>query len=384
MGTRETEQSPLWIAASDLPTSPGHPFYARLNALLGRARLRPIRRKTSVASSTRTVMGRPSLPPGQYFRLLLVGYFEGIDCGARHRVACRRLVGRPQFRAAGARRGGARSLDDFADAALDRPRDAPRRLHVGAAAARRGRAAQGTRRSRSTRPRSKPTRRCAASCGATPAESYQEFLTRLAKASGIETPTREDLARLDRKRKKKTSNKDWTNPLRSRCEGHEDEGRPDASGPQSRACRRPGDRRDCRGHAAGRGRRRHDDDRRDGDGRGRAGRRRAGRCRRAAGAGRDHRATRAITAIRRWWTSTPWAFGPTSRSRTGVDAIGRRSRRPRRRCMAIVGGFAAPRGRRLMRRRGETDRTLVRACLRHRRHAPHASARSHEHPEAVC
>ena len=83
-------------------------------------------------------------------------------------------------------------------------------------------------------------------------ESYQAFLTRLAKASGIETPTREDLARLDRKRKKKTSNKDWTNPSRSRCEGHEDEGRPDASGPQSRACGRPGDRRDCRGHAAGR------------------------------------------------------------------------------------------------------------------------------------
>jgi transposase len=44
------------------------------------------------------------------------------------------------------------------------------------------------------------------------AETYQEFLTRLAKASGIETPTREDLARLDRKRKKKTSNKDWTHP----------------------------------------------------------------------------------------------------------------------------------------------------------------------------
>ena len=43
-------------------------------------------------------------------------------------------------------------------------------------------------------------------------ESYQAFLTALAKASGIETPTREDLARLDRKRKKKTSNKDWTNP----------------------------------------------------------------------------------------------------------------------------------------------------------------------------
>ena len=42
--------------------------------------------------------------------------------------------------------------------------------------------------------------------------SYQEFLTGLAQASGIATPTREDLARLDRKRKKKTSNQDWQHP----------------------------------------------------------------------------------------------------------------------------------------------------------------------------
>ena len=55
-------------------------------------------------------------------------------------------------------------------------------------------------------------RRCGASCGGIRARDYQAFLTRLAKASGIETPTREDLARLDRKRKKKTSNKEWTNP----------------------------------------------------------------------------------------------------------------------------------------------------------------------------
>jgi transposase len=43
-------------------------------------------------------------------------------------------------------------------------------------------------------------------------ESYQEYLTRLAVASGIKTPTREALARLDRRRKKRTSNTDWTNP----------------------------------------------------------------------------------------------------------------------------------------------------------------------------
>jgi transposase len=43
-------------------------------------------------------------------------------------------------------------------------------------------------------------------------ESYEEFLRGLAKASGIATPTREDLAGLDRKRKKRTSNKEWKSP----------------------------------------------------------------------------------------------------------------------------------------------------------------------------
>ena len=43
-------------------------------------------------------------------------------------------------------------------------------------------------------------------------ESYHEFLTELAQASGIETPTRADLAKLDRKRKHKGSNKDWEHP----------------------------------------------------------------------------------------------------------------------------------------------------------------------------
>ena len=43
-------------------------------------------------------------------------------------------------------------------------------------------------------------------------ESYQEFLMKLAQASGIETPTQADLARIDRKRKKKGSNDDWTHP----------------------------------------------------------------------------------------------------------------------------------------------------------------------------
>ena len=78
MGTRETDQPPLWIAASDLPASPGHPFYTRLNEVLdahGFDRFVEDQCRPFYAA----VLGRPSLPPGQYFRLLLVGYFEGID-----------------------------------------------------------------------------------------------------------------------------------------------------------------------------------------------------------------------------------------------------------------------------------------------------------------
>ena len=78
MGTREDEQASLWIATSDLPTSPGHPFYTRLNAVLDAADF-----DRFVEGQCRAfyapVMGRPSLAPGRYFRLLLVGYFEGID-----------------------------------------------------------------------------------------------------------------------------------------------------------------------------------------------------------------------------------------------------------------------------------------------------------------
>ena len=81
-------------------------------------------------------------------------------------------------------------------------------------------------------------------------EKYEEFLTRLAKQSGIETPTREQLAKLDRKRPKKGSNDDWTQSARSRRADHQDEGWTDASGAQSRARRGYGDRSDCGRHAA--------------------------------------------------------------------------------------------------------------------------------------
>lgn len=210
MGTRESEQASLWIATSELPKSPGHPFYARLNALLDAHDFDRFV-EGLCGSFYAPVMGRPSLAPGRYFRLLLVGYFEGLDSerGIAWRATdslavrsflrlalneappdhstisrTRRLIDLETHRAvftwvqqrlvdAGLLKGKTVAIDATTLEANAAMRSIVRR---------------------------------------DTGESYQEFLTRLAQASGIKTPTRETLARLDRKRKKKTSNKDWTHP----------------------------------------------------------------------------------------------------------------------------------------------------------------------------
>ena len=78
MGTRTSEQAPLWIAASKLPKSPGHPFYVRLGAVLDASDFDGFV-EDLCGGFYAPVMGRPSLAPGRYFRLLLIGYFEGLD-----------------------------------------------------------------------------------------------------------------------------------------------------------------------------------------------------------------------------------------------------------------------------------------------------------------
>jgi transposase len=77
LGKRKREQQEVWVATTDLPRSPGHPFYEKLNALLAEAGF-----DAYVEELCRPYyaegLGRPSIPPGVYFRMLLVGYFEGI------------------------------------------------------------------------------------------------------------------------------------------------------------------------------------------------------------------------------------------------------------------------------------------------------------------
>ena len=210
MGTRTPEQPPLWVATSDLPMSPGHPFYARLNTVLDTAHFDEFV-EARCASFYAPVMGRPSLTPGRYFRLLLVGYFEGID--SERGIA---------WRAA-----DSLAVRSFLGLGLDVP--APdhstisrtRRLidvdthravftwvqeRLVEAKLLRGRtvAIDATTLEANAAMRSIVRRDTG--------EGYVAFLTRLAEASGIKTPTREALARFDRRRKKKGTNKDWVSP----------------------------------------------------------------------------------------------------------------------------------------------------------------------------
>ena len=211
MGKRKGEQAPMWVASADLPVSPGHPFYAKLNVILDEAGFDRFA-EAECQQFYAPVMGRPSLPPGRYFRLLLVGYFEGLDSErgiawrAADSLAVRSFVGL--------------GLDTVAPdhSTISRTRrlialETHRAVftwvqeRLAAAGLLKGRtvAIDATTLEANAAMRSIVRRDTG--------ETYHEFLTRLATESGIKTPTREALARLDRRREKRTSNKDWKNPF---------------------------------------------------------------------------------------------------------------------------------------------------------------------------
>jgi transposase len=211
MGKRKhEEQTAMWVAVSELPKSVSHPFYEKLNRLLAEHGFDEFVEAQCRGFYTET-MGRPSLAPGQYFRFLLLGYFECLDseramawraadssgvraflglglteCAPDHSTISRtrRLIDLDTHRTvftwvlqclgiAGLVKGKTLAIDATTLEANAAMRNIVRR---------------------------------------DTGETYNEFLTKLAQASGIETPTRADLAKLDRKRKKKGSNKDWEHP----------------------------------------------------------------------------------------------------------------------------------------------------------------------------
>jgi transposase len=213
MGTRKQreKQEDIWIAHTELPSAPGHPFYQRLNELLEAEKFDEFVEKRC-AKFYAAKYGRPSLTPGIYFRTLLLGYFEGIDSerGIAWRLAdslgLRRFVGigLDEYTPDHTTISRTRRLIDLGThgevfgwvlgVLADRGLLKGKRIAIDATTLEANAAMRSIVR-RDT------------------GESYEEFLRGLAKASGIETPSREDLARLDRKRKKRMPNKDWKSPV---------------------------------------------------------------------------------------------------------------------------------------------------------------------------
>jgi len=211
MGNRETKrQADLWLATSDLARSPGHPFYERLNRLLAEAEF-DVRAEELCRPFYAEGKGRPSLPPGVYFRMLLIGYFEGIDSerGIAWRcadsLALRAFLGFALDESTPDHSSLCRirqRLDVEVHDALFQmvleilaQHDLLRGKTIGIDAT----TLEANAALRSIVRRDDGT-------------AYDEFLKKLARESGIETPTRSDLAKIDKKRKGKGSNDDWKHP----------------------------------------------------------------------------------------------------------------------------------------------------------------------------
>src|SRR6266404_4352013 len=212
MGTHEAQkpQEELWIPCTALPQGASHPFYHRLNQLLeekGFDAWVEGRCQRFYAPQ----LGRPSLAPGMYFRLLLIGYFEGIDSErgmawrANDSLALRRFL-----------RVG---LDEGAPdhSTISRTRrliDLETHREVFAwvlrVLAENGLLKGETLGIDATTLEANAALRSIVRRDT--GEGYQEFLQRLAKESGMATPTRQQLAKLDRRRPRKGSNEEWEHP----------------------------------------------------------------------------------------------------------------------------------------------------------------------------
>ena len=212
MGTRKKQeaQEDFWVGRAVLPTGASRPFYLRLNQLLVESHFDEF-----VEGRCRRFYaergGRPSLAPGVHFRLLLIGYFEGINSErgiawrANDSLALKRLLRveleeSPPDHSTISRTRRLMDVEThrevftwvlgvLAEKGLLKGQTLgvdPTTLEANAALRTIVRRDTG--------------------------EGYQEFLQRLAQESGIKTPTREQLARLDRKRAHKGSNEDGEHP----------------------------------------------------------------------------------------------------------------------------------------------------------------------------
>ncbi len=210
LGRKKQRQDSLWIGTQELPRTGGHVFYERVNRILEENGFDRFV-EDGCEKFYAPVMGRPGLAPGVYFRMQLVGYFEGLDSERGIAWRCADSLSLREFLGAGltgavpdystvSRTRRLIDLETHAEVfawmlsvlAGDGLVDG-KTIGVDASTLEANAAMRSIVRRDS-------------------GEAYNDFLTGLAKESGIETPTRADLAKLDRKRPKKGSNKEWEHP----------------------------------------------------------------------------------------------------------------------------------------------------------------------------
>jgi transposase len=212
LGRRQGKQGGMWVATTELPRSPGHVFYEKLNRLLAEADF-DRRCEELCAPYYADELGRPSIPPGVYFRMLMVGYFEGLDSQRGIAWKCADSLSVRNF--LGLEVG--ESAPDHSSLTRIRQR-LPLEVHlklftVVLEVAR----AKGMLRGKTIAVDATTLEANAAMKSMVrraSGEDWKAYLRRLAKAEGMENPTDEDLRRFDRKRKdKKVSNAEWMSPV---------------------------------------------------------------------------------------------------------------------------------------------------------------------------
>lgn len=217
MGRRRARQGELFTSTAELARSPGHPFYRRLNQLLGEAGFdRWIEGKCAPHYDAADKPGRPSIPPGTYFRMLLVGYFEGIESQRGIAWRCADSLSLHEFLGVAAheptpdhstltntrKRLPAEIFDDVFQFVLKLANE--KRLLNGKSVGIDTTTVEADAAMKSILRRDT-------------SEDWRQYVTRLMREEGAiaedEEPTNEDLRRFDKKRKgKKASNEEWVSP----------------------------------------------------------------------------------------------------------------------------------------------------------------------------
>lgn len=210
LGQRKTKQAELFIATMQLPKGPSHPFYARLNEVLAKRGLDEFVEK--LCAPFYKEGGRPGIAPGVYFRMLLIGYFEGIDSqrgiawrcadsfSLRHFLGLLPTQATPEHSSLTViRQRLPESVFNEVFTFILRIMDEEgllkgKTVGIDATTLEANAAMKSIVRKDND-------------------QNWNEYLTQLAKAEGIENPTVEQLRQMDRKREdKKVSNDDWHNP----------------------------------------------------------------------------------------------------------------------------------------------------------------------------